>query len=100
MNTMQRITIVGFATAGMALFGAGAAMADTYHEHNFLAAGPDGAFKKNIKAGTVHDDCDHKCHGHHKGKHHGHDKVAFYKKSIEGAGRDGAFLKDAKSVAK
>ncbi|MEW2357797.1 hypothetical protein [Spirillospora sp. NPDC029432] len=97
MNTMQRITIVGFATAGMALFGAGAAMADTYHEHNVLGASHEGAFKKSVKAGTVYDDCHHKCHG--KGKHH-HHKLAFYKKSIEGASHEGAFLKDVKSVAK
>ncbi|MFI0349285.1 hypothetical protein [Actinomadura sp. 9N407] len=85
MNNLQRITIVGFASAGMALFGAAAASADAYHQHDALAAGPHGAAAHGVKAHAGDD-------GHH-GDH------VFFKKYSMVVGPHGAALWATKSAA-
>ncbi|GAA2415511.1 hypothetical protein GCM10010191_27220 [Actinomadura vinacea] len=65
MNNLQRLAIVGFAAAGMTMFGA-AAMADTYHSREAQFAGPKGAASFGVTsfASNGH----HHEQGHEQGK--------------------------------
>jgi hypothetical protein len=87
MNNLQRITIVGFASAGMALFGAAAASADVHHSLKSMTAGPQGAGAFGLEAHAIKG----------KGKH-GHPKVSFKKHSMV-AGPGGAASWTLKSSA-
>jgi hypothetical protein len=70
MNNLQRVAVVGFAAAGMAMFGS-AAMADTWHSREYETATPKGAAAFGLVSAAGHDK--------DKDGHHGHGK-AFYKK--------------------
>jgi hypothetical protein len=86
MNNLQRATIVGFASAGMALFGAAAASADVHHSLKSMAAGPHGAVAHGQDAFAG-------------GGKHGHDTVVAFKKYSMVAGPHGAAAWGLKSVA-
>ncbi|MFC5748756.1 hypothetical protein [Actinomadura rugatobispora] len=75
MNNVQRVAIVGFAAAGMAMFGS-AAMADTWHSREFETATPKGAASFGLvsAAGHGHEGKDGGKEGNHR---HG---KAFFKK--------------------
>ncbi|WP_067480097.1 hypothetical protein [Actinomadura hibisca] len=84
MKTLHKVTIIGFATAGLAL-AAPAAMADTFHGQGSKAAGPGGASSVGVVSGAVDGD-----HGH-KGKGKGDaDGGVFYGKKAQTAGPAGA----------
>ncbi|MBW8486906.1 hypothetical protein K1Y72_31370 [Actinomadura sp. PM05-2] len=92
MNTLHKLTIVGFATAGLAL-AAPAAMADTFHGQGSKAAGPNGASSTGIVSGAVDGH-----HGHGGGGDHG-DGGVFYGKKAQTAGPNGATSSGVVSAA-
>ncbi|MGI5171298.1 hypothetical protein ACQEU3_43800 [Spirillospora sp. CA-253888] len=88
MKTLHKVTIIGFAAAGLSL-AAPAAMADTYHGQGSKAAGPGGAASVGVVSGAV-DGHDHKGKGKGKDKGGDADGGVFYAKKAQTAGPGGA----------
>ncbi|MFC9970651.1 hypothetical protein ACFVH6_07075 [Spirillospora sp. NPDC127200] len=85
MKTLHKVTIIGFAAAGLSL-AAPAAMADTFYGQGSKAAGPGGAASVGITSGAV-DGHGHKGKGKDKGKGDG---GVYYAKKAQTAGPGGA----------